>query len=103
MSVTDKDLGGLFSVITTGLTEVIRDGETMLDGEGNAIRKTASPAYFTAGIALLKNNNITADASGNAELKALADQLKARRNKKVNPLALEAAAQEYSDRHGMMQ
>lgn len=99
MAVTDKELGSLFSVITEGLTSVIRDGETMMDNEGNAVKKTASPAYFAAGIALLKNNSITADATGNAELVALAEQLKARRNKKVHPLALEAAAQEYADRH----
>lgn len=99
MAVTDKELGSLFSVITEGLTSVIRDGETMMDSEGNAVKKTASPAYFAAGIALLKNNSITADATGNAELVALAEQLKARRNKKVHPLALEAAAQDYADRH----
>jgi hypothetical protein len=99
MAVTDKELGSLFSVITEGLTSVIRDGETLMDSEGNPVKKTASPAYFAAGIALLKNNNITADATGNAELVALAEQLKARRNKKVHPLALEAAAQEYADRH----
>lgn len=101
MAVTDKELGGLFEAVTNGLTAVLRDGEVVGTDEdtGEVIRKTASPAYFAASIALLKNNNITADATGNAELVALAEQLKARRNKKVHPLALEAAAQEYADRH----
>jgi hypothetical protein len=44
MAVTDKELGSLFSVITEGLTSVIRDGETLMDSEGNPVKKTASPA-----------------------------------------------------------
>lgn len=73
---SEAALGELHGAIAEGLTDVIRNG-TVLDvkEDGTEVRTTASPAFFAAGIAFLKNNNITADPNTNEGLKGLTDQL----------------------------
>lgn len=95
-AASDKDLGALHRVVANGLKAVIVDGQGK-DEDGNPI--PAAPAFYAAAIAFLKNNNITATLSGNEELTKLGEALKARRTKRVNPQALEAAAEEYALRH----
>lgn len=79
-AASEAELGTLHKVIAEGLTQVIRDGEAMQDPEGNIVKKTASAAYFAAGIALLKNSNITASAEDNAALTGLKAALAAKRS-----------------------
>jgi hypothetical protein len=77
---SDKDLGELHGAIARGLTTIIKDGVTLgLDEDGKPIKADASAAFFMAGITLLKNNNITADASKNASLAGLTDTLAEKR------------------------
>ena len=79
-AATESELGALHRAIAVGLTEVITQGEQLTDSEGAVVKKTASAAYFAAGIALLKNNNITSSAEDNAALTGLAAALAAKRS-----------------------
>lgn len=77
---TEAKLGELHGAIAEGLTDVIQNGVTMGIGEdGQPIKATASPAFFAAGIAFLKNNNITADPGTNEGLKNLQGKLAQKR------------------------
>lgn len=77
---TDKDLGRLHGAIARGLTEVIENGElvTVLE-DGQEVRKTASAAFFMAGITLLKNNNITSDVEHDKDIRAMQEAMERKR------------------------
>lgn len=84
---SEASLGDLHGAIAEGLTEVIENGVTLGIGEdGKPIKATASPAFFAAGIAFLKNNNITADPGTNDKLKNLQDKLQNKRQDSKNRL-----------------
>ena len=105
---TDKDLGELHGAVTRLLTDVVENGVTVgLDEDGKAVKATAPAAYVVAALAMLKNNNITADASTNAELSGLAKKLAEKRaagKHTLSPAALgEAAEQLERDLPGFMQ
>lgn len=105
---SEEELAGLHGAIARGLTEIVTEGTTIgVAEDGQPIKAHASAAYFMAGISLLKNNNITADAGKNAELSALADALnKRRRDSKVGMTKRtydEAAEQLERDLGGMIQ
>lgn len=93
---SEDELGAMHGVIARGLTEVLAHGVTIgaTDG-GEPIKATAPAAYFAAAIAFAKNNNITADAGTNADLKAFSEQLSKRRKEgkgRLSQQQLEEAA-----------
>lgn len=104
---TDTALGELHGAIARGLTEVVSEGAVIgLAEDGQPIRATAGAAYFAAGIAFLKNNNITADPATNAAVAGLTAALAAKRKEGKGNLSAQAireAAEDF-DRHlgGMM-
>lgn len=105
---SEQELATLHGAIAVGLTEVITQGAVVgLDADGAPIKATASAAYFMAGITLLKNNNITADAGKNAELSALSEALNKRRRTSKTTLSqrsIDQAVDELErDLGGMMQ
>jgi hypothetical protein len=93
MAASDTELGELHATIASQLAAIIRDGATVTDKEGNQVQVSAGPAYFGAAIAFLKNNNITADVSENAELAELALTLKKKRDSRKLTSAQLAEAQ----------
>jgi hypothetical protein len=74
---TETELAELHGSIARGLRSII---ETPTESG------PASAAYFMAGLAMLKQNNITADPEQNSDLKALADRLTAKRQKSKTDL-----------------
>lgn len=102
MAASDKDLGELHSALTREITERIKGYEDFTE-DGKSIVRRATAAELAVAVTLLKNNNITADASDNAELKALSTALTERRKKKLTPLQLEEALESYSQVSGLMQ
>lgn len=89
---SENELGELHGAITRGLTEVINQGELVdIKEDGTEVRKTASAAFFMAGITMLKNNNITADASTNEALKDLEATIAARRHRGKARMSLKEA------------
>lgn len=48
------DTKKLFQSVVTKLSDIIENGETVLDKEGNAIHQVASAAYFAQAINVLK-------------------------------------------------
>ena len=105
---SESELASLHGAIAKGLTEIIEDGVTIgTDEENRPIKAAASAAYFMAGITLLKNNNITADAGKNAELSQLADALNKRRRESKQTLSqrsIDAAADQLErDLGGLLQ
>lgn len=96
---SEAELSELHGALARGLTDIIKDGVEVPTKEGSA-RVTAPAAYFGAAVALLKNNNITADPSKNEELDALTKALQARRQGKRNDLnAFQEAADDFADKH----
>lgn len=99
VKATEEDLATLHGAIARGLKEIIDDGVPLVMGKGEdaqIIKAPAPAAYFMAGITLLKNNNITADASKNKDLTDLTESLQRRRQAskgKMNPATLDAAAE----------
>lgn len=88
---TEAKLGDLHGAVTDLLTEVIRNGKTIgTDESGEPIKATAPAAYVVAALALLKNNNITADPSTNEGLRTLQEQLAARRKTGKSSLGADA-------------
>lgn len=81
---TESELADLHGVIATTLKEVILEGSTVVVGKGDdaVVEKvTASAAYIMAGIAFLKNNNVTADPGSNKELDDLQKAIAERRQR----------------------
>jgi hypothetical protein len=98
---TEEDLGGLHGEIARGLTTVIRDGETIGLAEDGVtpLKRTASAAFFMAGITFLKNNNITASASKNEALTDLQAAMAAKRlRRKQTVSGIEDAVQQAQDK-----
>lgn len=89
---TEAELGTLHGVLAKTLTSIIEEGVPVVvrSEEGDKVEKVpASAAYFTAAIALLKNNDITASASDNDAVRKLREALEERRRrvpKAVNPV-----------------
>lgn len=83
MSTTAK-LRALFDAITDTLTEACKS-QVIKDENGNDQTMLPSAAHIANGIALLKNNNITADPETNEKLATLKSQLVARRVKREIP------------------
>ena len=71
---SEAELSDLHGALARGLTDIIKDGVEVPTKEGS-VKVTAPAAYFGAAVALLKNNNITADPSKNEELDALTKAL----------------------------
>ena len=83
MAASDSVLKALHEAVATELLAIIKDGVPSQwdeDGEVIAMRK-ASAAEFSAAIAFLKANDITANLDDNEHTKALKDALEARRRK----------------------
>lgn len=103
MAASDKKLGTLHEAVADALTEQVQGyitTELKADGEPIEIVVKPSPALLSAAIAFLKNNNITADAEDNAELRDLSAALKARQKKRIPQTALDAAAEDFANRFG---
>lgn len=87
---SEADLADLHGTIARTLADVIAEGSTVVVGRGDdaTVEKvTASAAYIMAGIAFLKNNNITADAGSNEELDALQRAVAERRQRSKERLS----------------
>lgn len=97
MAATDKELGALHKAVAEGLTQALQPHVTE---EGKVI--LAPAAYFGAAIAMLKNNNITADPTTNKELQELQQALHNRRHKKLGSAELQEAASEFARANGDM-
>ncbi len=97
---SEAELSELHGTIARELTKVIKDGVELptKDGEGTT-RMTAPAAYFGVAVALLKNNNITADPEKNEELKELNEKLQARRQSKRSELNFREAAEDFATKH----
>ena len=65
----------MHEVIANELATVIKQGVTVVDGEGVAHRNACSPAYFSAAIKFLANNNITVDVKKSKPLQNLVTNL----------------------------
>lgn len=99
MAASDKVLGTLHEKVAIALAEQV-DGYTVIEDDVEKVIKP-SPALLSAAIAFLKNNNITADAVDNAELRNLSEALSARRKKKLPQSVLDEAASQYAFSVGM--
>jgi hypothetical protein len=98
MAASDKALGDLHSKLATVLSSVL-DGREDADG----IKLNPSAAEMAVIVTFLKNNNITADASDNAELAALRDKLaQKRKDRKASLAGLQDAAGEFQGMIGDM-
>jgi hypothetical protein len=82
MAASDKDLGELHGLVARSLKARLESGEF-------------TAAELGAAISFLKNNSVTADATNNAELRNLSDQLSARRRKKLSQSTLDEAAEAF--------
>jgi hypothetical protein len=87
MAASDLQLGELHGLVARSLTARLEGGEF-------------TAAELGAAISFLKNNNITADASDNAELKELSATLAARRRKKLPQAALDEASRVFEELQG---
>ena len=77
---SEAKLGDLHGAVAELLTDAIQNGVVVGVGEdGSPIRATAPAAYVVAALAMLKNNNITADPGNNAALSGLEQALAAKR------------------------
>jgi hypothetical protein len=100
---SEEALGELHGHLAVALTTVIKDGAQVLDREGEVKSITAPASYFAAAIALLKNNNITADPTRNADLADLEKQLsEQRQSSKSKLLSNQAAFEEFERQLGDM-
>ncbi len=88
MAATDNELQELHAQVARSLTAAITPQE--IDG----VSLPPSAAHIAAAITFLKNNSITASPTGNKALTDLADQLAARRKKKITPMALQEAEEQ---------
>jgi len=95
---SESELSSLHGALARGLTKIIQDGVEMPTKEGT-ITIPAPAAYFGVAVALLKNNNITADPEKNEELKELNEKLQARRQSKRSELNFREAAEDFATKH----
>ena len=87
MSASDATLKALHEAIARELLDIIQNGVAVeWDESGDElVRRKPTASEFTAAIAFLKNNNITADLDDSDATKALREALEARR-KRVKPI-----------------
>lgn len=95
---SEEDLSKLHGAVARGLTDLITEGIEVPTKEGS-VRVTAPAAYFGVAVALLKNNNITADPVKNDELQDLNAKLQARRQSQKADLNFREAAEAFAERH----
>lgn len=96
---TEAELSALHGALARGLTEIIKDGVDVPLKGGDVVKVAAPAAYFGVAVALLKNNNITADPEKNEELRDLNDKLQARRQSKRTELNFRRAAEDFAEKH----
>lgn len=97
---TESELSELHGTIARGLTEIIKEGVLIpVKGQEEPIKTAAPAAYFGVAVALLKNNNITADPTKNEELSELNQLLQKRRQGKRAELNFREAAEDFADKH----
>ena len=92
---SEAELSLLHGELARGLTAIIKDGVEVPTKEGS-VKMTAPAAYFGVAVALLKNNNITADPTTNKDLAELGDALRRRRNNRLTPQQMEEAADQFA-------
>ena len=95
---SEAELSKLHGELARGLTTIISEGVEVPTKEGS-VKVTAPAAYFGVAVALLKNNNITADPEKNEELKELNEKLQARRQSKRSELNFREAAEDFATKH----
>lgn len=95
---SEAELSQLHGELARGLTAIIKDGVEVPTKEGT-VKMTAPAAYFGVAVALLKNNNITADPEKNEELRELNEKLQARRQSKRTELNFREAAEDFATNH----
>jgi hypothetical protein len=95
---SEAELSRLHGALARGLTDIITDGVEVPTKEGS-VKVTAPAAYFGVAVALLKNNNITADPEKNEELRDLNEKLQARRQNKRTELNFREAAEDFATKH----
>ena len=106
---TESELGELHGAVARALTEVIENGIVVgTTGEDNTPIKAPAPAaYLVAALAMLKQNNITADPSTNKGLADLSARLAAKRKEGkagLSTAVLDAAIQQLeTDMGGVLQ
>ena len=96
MPANEKVLGTLHEAVAGALQEQVEgftEVEVLPDGTEREKKVRPSPALLGAAIAFLKNNNITADPTGNAEMANLKEALAKRRSKRSTAAELDAAAE----------
>lgn len=96
---TETKLGELHEAVAVALTDVVQNGMTVVNKDGDEVRVQAPPAYLTAAITFLKNNNITADPETNSKLATLREKLAERRTR-LTPQELQAAAEDFAASNG---
>ena len=85
-TATSELLKELHHATALGLLDIIKNGVPVFDKEGNEIgTRRAIAAEYSAAIAFLAKNDITADLNDSDATKELRDALEARR-KKVKPV-----------------
>ena len=78
---TEDALADLHGAVAAALTNVIENGVVVaVKEDGTAVVSTAPAAYFAAALAMLKNNNVTADPGLNKGLSDLRKKLAERRD-----------------------
>ena len=95
---SEKDLSELHGTVARGLNRLLKDGVEVSTKEGTATID-APAAYYGVAVALLKNNNITADPEKNEELASLSDLLKKKRQDKRGELNFREAAEDFATKH----
>lgn len=97
---TEQELAALHGALARGLKDIITDGAEVATKEGT-VKVTAPAAYFGAAVALLKNNNITADPTTDEGLRGLAEALQAKRTaRKKSMVNFEEAAIAFGESMG---
>ena len=83
---TSELLKELHHATAVGLLDIIKNGVPVFDKDGDEVgKRRASAAEYSAAIAFLAKNDITADLNDSDATKALREALEARR-KKAKPV-----------------
>lgn len=89
---SEEDLGHLHGAVARLLTDVVDNGVVVGVNDEGPVRATAPAAYVVAALAMLKQNNITADPATNAALSDLERKLTAKRQDAKRSLSADALA-----------
>lgn len=96
---TVERLGDLFGLVVDAVAAKVT--APLRDGEGDPIPGTegqaATAAELAVAVAILKNNNITADADTNEHLQGLKEALEERRKRRTGKAGLVAAMKDAQD------